>query len=250
MSKLRELNLSETTIIEVPSSIGHLKALQHLDLFSYESLRSLSESICNLSYLETLILVGCSNLKGLPEIKDDMENLKRLDLSFTGIEELPSSIGRLKALQHLDLSYCKSLRSLSESICNLSSLETLILAECSNLKGFPEIKDDMENLKRLDLSFTGIEELPSSIGRLKALQHLDLSYCESLRSLSERICNLSSLKTLILAGCSNLKGFPEIKDDMENLKRLDLSFTGIEELPSSIGRLKALQHLDLFFAKA
>ncbi|XP_034675537.1 disease resistance protein RPV1-like isoform X14 [Vitis riparia] len=250
MSKLRELNLSGTAIIEVPSSIGRLKALQHLDLSYCKSLRSLSESICNLSSLETLILAGCSNLKGFPEIKYDMENLKRLDLDRTGIEELPSSIGCLKALQHLDLSYCKSLRSLSESICNLSSLETLILAGCSNLKGFPEIKYDMENLKRLDLDRTGIEELPSSIGCLKALQHLDLSYCKSLRSLSESICNLSSLETLILAGCSNLKGFPEIKDDMENLKRLDLTETGIEELPFSIGRLKALQHLDLSFCKS
>ncbi|KAL6315391.1 hypothetical protein AAG906_000501 [Vitis piasezkii] len=336
---LKEFDLSFTGIEELPSSIGHLKALQHLDLSYCKSLRSLSESICNLSSLETLILAGCSNLKGFPEIKDDMKNLKMLDLGRTGIEELPSSIGRLKALQHLDLSCCKSLRSLSESICNLSSLETLnldgcsnlkgfqikddmenlkdlrnckslrslsesicnlssletlILAGCSNLKGFLEIKDDMENLKRLDLGSTSIEELPSSIGRLKALQcldlrnckslrslsesicnlssletlivrncsnlkeelsssighlkalqHLDLSYCESLRSLSESICNLSSLETLTLEKCSNLKGFPEIKDDMENLKMLDLSETGIEELPSSIGRLKALKHLNL-----
>ncbi|RVW74930.1 Protein suppressor of npr1-1, constitutive 1 [Vitis vinifera] len=245
MENLKRLNLKETCIEKLPSSIGHLKALKHLDLFSCKSLRSLSESICNLSSLETLILEGCSNLKGFPEIKDDMENLKRLDLSFTGIEELPSSIGRLKALQHLDLSSCKSLRCLSESICNLSSLETLILKGCSNLKGFLEIIDYMKNLEHLDLSFTGIEELPSSIGRLKALQHLDLSSCKSLRSLSESICNLSSLETLILEGCSNLKGFPEIKDDMENLKRLDLSFIGIKELSSSIGRLKALKHLNL-----
>ncbi|XP_034675526.1 disease resistance protein RPV1-like isoform X3 [Vitis riparia] len=250
MENLKRLDLGETGIEELPSSIGRLKALQHLDLKCCTELVSLPDSICNLSSLETLILAGCSNLKGFPEIKYDMENLKRLDLDRTGIEELPSSIGCLKALQHLDLSYCKSLRSLSESICNLSSLETLILAGCSNLKGFPEIKYDMENLKRLDLDRTGIEELPSSIGCLKALQHLDLSYCKSLRSLSESICNLSSLETLILAGCSNLKGFPEIKDDMENLKRLDLTETGIEELPFSIGRLKALQHLDLSFCKS
>ena len=134
-----------------------------------------------------------------------MENLKRLYLERTGIEELPSSIGRLKALQHLDLSYCKSLRSLSESICNLSSLETLILAGCSNLKGFPEIKDDMENLKRLDLSFTGIEELPSSIGRLKALKHLNLKCCTELVSLPDSICNLSSLKALDVQQCPKLE---------------------------------------------
>ncbi|WKA11777.1 hypothetical protein VitviT2T_029244 [Vitis vinifera] len=245
MSKLREIDLTATSIKELPSSIAYLKALQHLDLSWCKSLRSLSESICNLSSLKTLILEGCSNLKGFPEINDDMENLKMLDLSRTGIKELPSSIGHLKALKHLNLLSCGNLAKLPESICNLRSLETLILEGCSNLEGFPKINDDMENLKRLNLKETCIEKLPSSIGHLKALKHLDLFSCKSLRSLSESICNLSSLETLILEGCSNLKGFPEIKDDMENLKRLDLSFTGIEELPSSIGRLKALKHLNL-----
>ncbi|XP_019071940.2 disease resistance protein RUN1 isoform X1 [Vitis vinifera] len=250
MENLKRLDLRETDIEELPFSVGRLKALQHLDLSGCKSLRSLSESICNLSFLETLIVQGCSNLKHFPEIKDDMENLKRLDFRETSIEELPSLIGRQKALQHLDLSSCKNLRSLSESIFNLSSLETLIVRGCSNLKRFPEIKDDMENLKMLDLRETGIEELTSSIGRLKALQRLDLSGCKSLRSLSESICNLSSLETLIVRGCSNLKRFPQIKDDMENLKMLDLRETGIEELTSSIGRLKALQRLDLSGCKS
>ena len=91
-------------------------------------------------------------MKSFPVIKGDMSKLREIDLSSTRIKKLPSSIGHLKALQHLDLSHCKSLRSPPESICNLSSLETLILEWCSNLKGFPEIKDDMKNLEMLDLS--------------------------------------------------------------------------------------------------
>ena len=55
-------------------------------------------------------------------------------MSFTSIEELPSSIGRLKALQHLDLCSCKSLRSFSDTICNLSSLKTLNVRKCSKLE--------------------------------------------------------------------------------------------------------------------
>ncbi|KAL6332030.1 hypothetical protein AAG906_020389 [Vitis piasezkii] len=205
LDNLKVIKLSYSKdLVEIPD-FSSVPNLEILILEGCSSLESLPRNFHKLERLQSLSCKGCLKMK---KIKDDMENLKRLDLRETGIEELPSSIGHLKALQHLDLSGCKSLRSLSESICNLSSLETLILK-----RWLSEIKDDMKNLKA----------------------------CES----SDSICNLSSLETLTVKKCSNLKGFPEIKDDMENLKKLDLSFTGIEELPSSIGRLKALKHLNL-----
>ncbi|RVW60067.1 TMV resistance protein N [Vitis vinifera] len=219
MRNLRELNLSKTAITEVPSSIRHLHGLKDLNLSYCKDLAILPEAICSLSSLKNLRLDWCSKLKDLPEMKADMGNLERLDLSSTAIEELPSSIGHLKALKHLDLSCCENLVSLPGSISNLSSLETLYLLECSRLKHFPDIRGDMKNLKTLDLQSTTMKELPSSIGRLHALEHLYLSGCKNLVDLPESICNLSSLKLSI--------------------------YLGIKELPSSIGRLHALEHLYL-----
>ena len=80
MKNLERLDLSSTTIKELPSSISQLKALKHLDLSCCENLVSLPESICNLRSLEILYLLECSRLKGFPEIRSDMKNLKILDL--------------------------------------------------------------------------------------------------------------------------------------------------------------------------
>ena len=249
MTNLREINLSKTAITEALPLIRRLHGLEDLNLSYCKNLASLHDGICSLSSLRNHRLDWCLKLKDLPEMKVGMKNLERLDLSSTTIKVLPSSIGHLKALKHLDLSCCEDLVSLPESICNLRSLETLYLLECSGLKGFLEIRSDMKNLKILDLQSTGIKELPSSLGRLPALEHLYLSSCKHLVSLPETICNLSSLKTLCLPGCFRLRSFPEIKGSMKSLTTLDLESSGIKELPSSIGRLRALEHLYLSSCK-
>ena len=64
-----------------------------------------------------------------------MKSLTTLDLESSSIKELPSSIGRLRALEHLYLSSCKDLVNLPESICNLSSLKTLHVRDCLKLHG-------------------------------------------------------------------------------------------------------------------
>jgi hypothetical protein len=54
---------------------------------------------------------------------------------------------------------------------------------------------------------------------------------------------MRSLKFLWLPGCSRLKNFPEIECQMECLKEINFSETGIEELPSSIGYLIGVKTL-------
>ncbi|KAK2983047.1 hypothetical protein RJ640_001864 [Escallonia rubra] len=245
MDSLSELLLDGTGIEELPSSIERLENLRTLDLSRCRSLRSLPSSIFSLRSLGSLRLSGCELLLKLPDIQRDMDSLSELLLDKTGIEELPSSIERLENLRTLDLSRCRSLRSVPSSIFSLRSLGSLRLSGCELLLKLPDIQRDMDSLSELLLDKTGIEELPSSIERLKNLVTLDLSWCRSLRSLPSSIFSLRSLRSLHLSGCELLLKFPDIQRDMDSLSELLLDGTGIEELPSSIERLKNLGTLNL-----
>ena len=241
---LKGCEINELTVIEFPYE------LSSLCLRKCENLESLPSSICELKSLTTLSCSGCSRLKSFPEIPPKgLENLRKLQLDETAIQELPSSIRNLKGLQYLNLAYCSNLLSLPETICHLKSLAFLSCQGCSQLKSFPEIREVMENLRKLHLDGTAIQELPSSIQSLKGLQYLNLAYCRDLLSLPETICYLKSLAFLSCQGCSQLKSFPEIREVMENLRELYLDGTAIEELPTSIRSLKGLQRLTLSYCK-
>ncbi|XP_022735585.1 disease resistance-like protein CSA1 [Durio zibethinus] len=160
----------------------------------------------------------------------------------TGIEELPSPIGHLNGLKRLNLSDCKSLRSLPTKI-GMESLETLILSGCSNLKRFPEIDGKMKCLLELYLDGTGIEELTSSIGHLSNLVLLKLKDCSNIVSLPSSINGLKCLKTLNLFGCSKVETLPENLQYVEFLEELDLSKTAIRKRSSFIFQFKSLKVL-------
>ncbi|CAD6252947.1 unnamed protein product [Miscanthus lutarioriparius] len=72
----------------------------------------------------------------------DMESCKNLRyVSFRGIlriKSLPSSIGKLRQLQVLDLRACHNLEELGQGIAKLDRLEYLDLSECHLLVGMPK----------------------------------------------------------------------------------------------------------------
>ncbi|CAN6556200.1 unnamed protein product [Malus baccata var. baccata] len=98
------------------------------------------------------------------------------------------------------------------------------------------------------LSFNGytIPELPDSIGDLRLLQYLDLSYTY-IASLPKSTSTLYHLQTLILEGCSKLKSLPANMSNLINLRHLNNSdASSLKGMPSQLGRLTNLQSLPLF----
>ncbi|TQD98575.1 hypothetical protein C1H46_015823 [Malus baccata] len=109
---LKVLDLSESKIKELPSSINNLKGLNHLKLENCKELKSLPSSICQLKSLVALFLSGCTKFEVFPSIEENMEGLRFLFLDGTSIKELSPWIERLTGLQCLDLRNCKSLAHL------------------------------------------------------------------------------------------------------------------------------------------
>jgi len=77
-----------------------------------------------------------------------------------------------------------------------------------------------------------------------ALQELELSSCDNLRSLPEGIQQLSCLQSLELEWCEGISALPEWLSDISSLKRLGIrTCRRIKSLPPCIQQLTNLQKL-------
>ncbi|KAH0978110.1 hypothetical protein GBA52_027829 [Prunus armeniaca] len=107
MGCLEFLNLSGTSVKELPPSIGNLVALRELDLHN------------------------CKNLEVVPDELFCLTSLQVLNLSGTEIKSLPASIKQAAQLSLLFLDSCKSLESLPELPPLLQCLDA---GGCTSLK--------------------------------------------------------------------------------------------------------------------
>ncbi|QHO51907.1 Putative disease resistance RPP13-like protein [Arachis hypogaea] len=142
----------------------------------------------------------------------------------------------------VDLYHCGS--KLNNFISKAKSLRTLLFRgfhhpNFENKKATGDILSKCKYLRAL--SFHKVDVLPSSIGKLIHLRHLDLSYC-SIKTLPKSLCNLRNLQTLKLYGCYELTMLPSGLHNLVSLRHLDIRGTYLEEMPPKMNKLI---HLDI-----
>ncbi|TYH74603.1 hypothetical protein ES332_D05G411300v1 [Gossypium tomentosum] len=99
---LTTLLLQENPIKKIPNSFfTNMPCLSVLNL-SFTKIESLPNSISELKNLTTLLLHGCDELRDLPCLSM-VQEVKKLDLSGTKIEEVPEGMDMLIKLRYLDL---------------------------------------------------------------------------------------------------------------------------------------------------
>ncbi|KAJ4908138.1 Disease resistance protein (TIR-NBS-LRR class) family [Raphanus sativus] len=221
-------------------------------------------------FLVELIMPN-SNFETLWEGIKPLPCLKRMDLSFSvHLKEIPD-LSTATSLEIFNVYGCVSLLELTSSIGNATRLGVCILKKCCLLKELPssfgrlinlEVLNMSGELKKfpnvpysivvLELSNTGIEEIPPWIENLYGLQELYMIECRNLEIVSPNISKLENLHTIEL--CKGREtiyddGFfgAEIKWGRPDLKRpFELSSNeSVKTIPDCIKRLSGLSELSV-----
>ncbi|XP_010258641.1 PREDICTED: putative disease resistance protein At4g19050 isoform X2 [Nelumbo nucifera] len=243
MHYLQVLDLSETSLKQLPPSLSNLTGLRQLFLKGCLYL----EKLPSLEALRKLKVFDLSDAASIKEVGNDnsfnyMSHLQVLNLSGTAIEFLPE-LCNLKNLYQLLLANCSRLRQFPQ-IKALEKLEVLDVSDASTLSEVPTL-DCLPNLKVLNFSGTSIQQLPF-FHNDSMLHQLLLRGCTCLKSLQHpRV--LVKLELLDLTDTKISNG---IQDEsfwfMPNLQILYLSKSFVKELPSFLNLMNLRQ---LFLTK-
>lgn len=164
----------------LPSSLGSLPSLRHVNLRSNRLQGSLPPTLFGALGLQSLVLSGNSLSGPLPLEIGKLFYLQYLDLSDNSLSgSIPITLFQCKRLKSLDISHNNFTNSLPIGLgSNLAGLEKLDLSY-NRLNG--SIPGDIGNLSSLqgtvDLShnlFSGA--IPASLGNLPEKVYIDLTY--------------------------------------------------------------------------
>ncbi|XP_050274384.1 disease resistance protein RUN1-like [Quercus robur] len=232
-------------LVKIHDSIGCLDKLESWDLFSCDELQILPSCIVMKS-LKYLYLFNCKRIKRLPDIPQEMENLKFLSLGHTAIRELPPSIENLTGLERLEIGSSFYSCQLPSCIYKLQQIRELLLfgnvkflkdvgigrqaATCNSYGGFSKYCFPKLNfLKKLTSCFTHSEKYLLSGSK-------DLN-------LRESIIRFNRLNWLVIRDSKFLKKIPKLPESIRLVDAtncISLNSESLRKLILQFGRILGL----------
>ncbi|XP_058072137.1 probable disease resistance protein At4g27220 [Magnolia sinica] len=201
-SHVRQVIDSRTSLVKYTLDVE--ESCQWISL-SHNQLKTLQFPSPNCPLLTTLLLNNNDRLQQIPDdFFKNMTRLRVLDLSSTSISSLPSSMSCLCELRLLKLRSCRMLETLPTFLKDLQKLEILDLHQTPLMKMEEASFDNMQSLRRLNisgvhnlrrLSLKGCRSLLTLVGLDELLTLEDLDFSVSDASVFESLDQSSKLWT-------------------------------------------------------
>ncbi|KAI5554501.1 hypothetical protein BDE02_19G018000 [Populus trichocarpa] len=202
-----------------------------------------------------------AQLKELPDAEEWMENLTRVSLMQNEIKEIPSSHSpvcpnlstlflsdnkQLHGLKVLDLSRT-GIENLPDSVSDLLSLTAFLLNDCRELRLVPSLKK-LRALKRLDLSRTRLEKMPQGMECLTNLRYLRMNGCGEKEFPSGILPKLSHLQVFVLEQFMGAPITVKGKEvgSLRNLETLECHFEGFSDFVEYLRSRDGIQSLSTY----
>ncbi|TYI84792.1 hypothetical protein E1A91_D05G391400v1 [Gossypium mustelinum] len=180
--RLTTLLLQDNPVKKISDSFfANMPCLSVLNLSSTK-IKCLPNSISELKNLTALLLCGCEELSQLPSLSK-LQGLKKLDLSYTIIEEVPEGMDMLINLRYLDL-----------NVRTLKDVPTGLLPKLFCLEHFKLYRGKKISLKAEEVM--PLEKLEFFYGRFEDLHELN-KFVFSMQQ-----CKKSLVKYLLQVGSS------------------------------------------------
>ncbi|KAL7251499.1 hypothetical protein ACSBR1_013351 [Camellia fascicularis] len=172
---IEEKNSLQAKLDEGHNTLNKLERSCLLERCSYECvkmhdlIRDMALKITKAGHPRFMIKAGVQ-LKKLPNAQEWTADLDKVSFMMNGILNIPwgrlrdSFFEHMHALQVLDLSDNSVIKELPNSISDLENLTALLLGRCCSLTSVPPL-GKLRALQELDLSWTRIKEVPQGVDR-------------------------------------------------------------------------------------